>query len=136
MLITSLTVPSGFPRSLHVTSLSARLVWISWSPLPQNEQNGLITGYVVTITNVNANELSTIEVTGHNSTSIDTLPYTSYMVTVAARTSVGVGPPSMGIAIETPEDGMTLSLYLCRMHVCENMIKHCLHAINYKSKIL
>ena len=67
----------------------------------------------MTITNINANELSTIEITGHNSTSIDTLPYTSYMVTVAARTSVGVGPPSMEITIETPEDGMTLSLLLC-----------------------
>ena len=72
----------------------------------------MITGYVVTVTNLNANELSTVEVQGHNSTSIVTLPYTSYMVTVAARTSVGVGPPSMEVVIETPEDGMTLSLYL------------------------
>ena len=103
----SSTVPDGFPRSLHVTSLSARSIQISWSPLPPNERNGLITGYVVTITNVDTNEVSTVEITGRTSTSIATLPYTSYMVSVAARTSVGVGPRSTEIIILTPENGMT-----------------------------
>ena len=107
-ILLSSTAPSGFPRSLHITSLSARLVRVSWSPPPQDERNGLITGYVVTITNIETNDISAIDVTGRTSTSIVTLPYTSYMITVAARTSVGVGPPSTEIVIATPEDGMTI----------------------------
>ena len=67
---------------------------------------------MVTVTNLNTNELSAIQITGRTSTSINTLPYTSYIITVAARTSVGVGPPSVEVVIETPEDGMIVIIPL------------------------
>lgn len=85
--------------------LSSRSVRLTWGlPLPE-KRNGEITGYTITIENVDTGEsfeLSTTERT----LIVDTLrPYMNYQFIVAASTEVGQGPSTLEISILTPEDG-------------------------------
>ena len=72
---------------------------------PSHTHNGVIIGYILTITD---NETETTQT--HNVTSVtmitvqDLHPYYQYVVTVAAYTAVGVGPYSV-IMQRTEQDG-------------------------------
>ena len=85
--------------------LSSRSVRLTWElPLPE-KRNGEITGYTISIENIDTGEsfeLSTTE----TAMSVDTLsPYMNYQFTVAATTEVGQGPSTLEISILAPEDG-------------------------------
>ena len=84
---------------------SSRSVIIVWdSPLPES-QNGLITSYVINVTEVKTGDMFQLFSTANNLT-IDTLsPYTIYICVIAAMTSVGVGPFSANFTLQTLEDG-------------------------------
>ena len=79
---------------------------MTWQPPPSEHQNGIITAYVV---NVYLEDNSTIfQQYTTSSLSVTLLglhPFSTYMVTVAAKTGVGSGPFSSGLRIYTPEDG-------------------------------
>lgn len=79
---------------------------VLWWELPlESQRNGVITGYTLHI----------IELVSHNVIVIDTenttvlvseiKPFKSYMCKVAAYTTVGVGPYSGTVIVQTPEDG-------------------------------
>ncbi len=87
-----------------------RQVQLSWSPLPHELTNGIITGYIVTVLGVESNESYTVD-TVATRYSVTTLPYTSYMFSVSASTDIGTGPPSPEVVIETPEDGKNVQSY-------------------------
>ena len=82
------------------TSLS-----ISWSPPPEQDQNGVITAYNITYVTSGGNVMM-------NSTSSSTLSielaglekFSEYSVSVAASTSIG-GGPSVSIMVTTATDG-------------------------------
>ncbi len=78
---------------------------LTWDPPPYQDQNGVIISYDIDVTVIETGETFVI-------TSNDTLlsvtglrPYRSYICTIAASTSVGLGPYSASITVETPEDG-------------------------------
>lgn len=79
---------------------------MTWQPPPPEHQNGIITAYIV---NVSLEDNETL--VQHYTTSslsvtlVGLLPFSTYMVLVAAETSVGRGPFSSGLRIYTPEDG-------------------------------
>ena len=99
------TAPSGFPQDVSVGSISSRNAELSWNPLLQEERNGVITGYVIVISR-HGTESQSVLTSFNNTIGLDTLnPYTAYTVTVAATTSVGVGPPSTQLRFMTAEDG-------------------------------
>ena len=81
-------------------------VELSWDQPVLNERNGIITGYVLLLTN---------QKTGseiyHNSTTnfifIGMLsPFTAYTVIIAAATEIGAGPYSPQLSFHTDEDGI------------------------------
>ena len=91
-----------------LTATSSRSVLLSWDlPLPE-KRNGDISGYTVTVLNADTEDtflLSTIE----TSLTVQSLtPYKSYQFSVAASTSVGLGPFTSPISVTTPEDGKLL----------------------------
>ena len=78
---------------------------VIWDSLPIDQQNGIITGYIMTLTNLDEGTVS-----NHTSDSEEitlTLAfYTMYTVTVTAQTSVGGGPPSTVVHFSTPTGGV------------------------------
>ena len=90
------------------------LATVMWDSPPIEQQNGIITGYLVTLTNLDEGRVS-----NHTSDSEEitlTLAfYTMYTVTVTAQTSVGSGPPSIVVHFSTPTGGVCVggSSYKC-----------------------
>ena len=91
-------------------NITSESFFLSWSPPPVEDRNGALTGYVIQVTNTTTGE--TFAVTSQeNSTEIGSLkPYTTYICVVAAQTSVGVGPYSTTLMIQTDEDGKSISV--------------------------
>ena len=102
-----LAVPSAPPSvtELEATSRSVSLLWEELSP---EDHNGVITGYTVTISDLDDLSGST-EVSFFteflNITIPDLSPYTTYGLLVTAHTDVGPGPSSDLHTIQTMEEG-------------------------------
>ena len=77
---------------------------INWQPPALQHRNGLITNYIV---NVSVNDLDSAfndqHVVSSTSLTLQTQPYTTYMITVAAATVIGQGPFSTEEIVTTPE---------------------------------
>ena len=97
--------------SIVSTTETAKSLTIRWEELSQDDQNGVILGYRVTVVAVNTNELIAIaNVTERNFTQGGLNEYTNYSVSVAAFTSVGIGNSSVAV-IETREAGNNFDMY-------------------------
>ena len=100
--------PSGFPQDVAVSVVTSQSVELSWGPPPPEERNGIITGYVTTL--VRRDTGSQYQLTSPTTTiTFTTLtPFTSYTVTVAASTAIGLGPQSTQLNFITDEDGISI----------------------------
>ncbi len=101
-----LTVPSGPPRDVSVNAITSSIN-IRWSPPLPVEQNGIIRGYMVIVTDVNQTLRFSLE--NISLTVSDLHPYSAYDVTIATVT-IGVGVPSRDYLIITLEDGKSTLL--------------------------
>ena len=85
--------------------ISSSAVKLSWQPLLSEQQNGRIIQYVVNVTNIETGEGFEL-VSALNKLTLHSLhPHWTYIFTVSAETSVGVGPPSLAMTATTLEDG-------------------------------
>ena len=96
--------PSCAPTDLNMT-LSSRSLQLSWSTPPSSCLNGLLTTFLVQVT-----EIATGKVIQNTSTDdyleVTSLhPYYTYECVVAAATVVGPGPFSVAMSGRTNEDG-------------------------------
>ena len=86
-----------------------------WDTPEVEQQNGIITGYVVNVTVVETGERFQSFSTSITVT-IDALrPLTTYICAIAAQTIAGVGPFSTTVSVRT-EEGGRLTLYAHRYH--------------------
>ena len=93
------------PQNFEAVPESSTSVTMTWTPPAIENQNGIITGYVINITAMNTQETFQLLVT-NNTLYIDTLaPFTTYVCIIAAHTSVGLGPYSTALIVTTHEDG-------------------------------
>ena len=87
--------PSGYPTKFEVTPQSPNTVIMEWGPVPEIDQNGVITSYEVVYSQSSNDHLpqsGTVTAT-ETSTSVGPLqPFIPYNLTVRAFTSVGGGP--------------------------------------------
>ena len=98
-----LLVPNGSPN-ITQTEATTHSVLLRWSPVPPEQQNGIITGYVINV--LEDGQQSRVLVNGDiTEYTLEAAPYTDYVVTVAAVNSAGQGPFSDITEIRTPEDG-------------------------------
>lgn len=104
VMLLSFSVPRGSPQNISATEVSSRSATLSWSPpLPEN-QNGIITNYIINASIVPSRE--TFQLISESTVlEIDTLiPHTTYDILIAASTSVGSGPFSTEFVLHTSED--------------------------------
>jgi len=91
---------------LNSTSIS-----VFWNEPPFLDQNGVITGYQVNVTNINRTNVSTVvNVTNTSHIALDLQEFEAYDIEVAAMTAVGLGPFSDPVRNQTLEDSKCFTL--------------------------
>ena len=97
--------PSAAPQSFtaHFNATSHDSIFLSWDPLPTEDQNGIILGYLINITDISREDTLQFSSDTHNLTIESLRPHTTYTCLVAAYTSVGMGPFSVEISVQTLE---------------------------------
>uniref|UniRef100_A0A8D0CGI7 protein-tyrosine-phosphatase n=1 Tax=Scleropages formosus TaxID=113540 RepID=A0A8D0CGI7_SCLFO len=107
---TSQAKPSAPPQDVKCSSASSTALLVSWRPPPMENQNGALAGYVVRYQLVGTEaHTDPVEEPAVPPTSGQLLlqgleKWTQYHVTVAAFTSVGLGPKSQPLLCRTDED--------------------------------
>ena len=89
---------------------SSDTILLTWDPPLVQNRNGIITGYVINVTALDTGDISQFITSNHNLTLDSLMPFSTYAFIIAARTSVGAGPFSTDITIQTLEDGKRLGL--------------------------
>ena len=109
-------MPTGPPLNFVATADSSTSMVLIWEAPLIYERNGIIISYTVTL--VSGGNSSTFVTSDEMLTLGRLRPFTSYMLTVSASTSVGSGPSTVTITVTTPEDGKTVhNLFTCN-HCC------------------
>ena len=105
-----MSVPSSSPRNFTVTETSSDSVSLTWHPPEADQQNGVITGYVINVTVAMTGETSQLFSSTNELTAESLMPFTTYNFVIAAQTSAGIGPFSTTISVQTDEAGMILKI--------------------------
>ena len=101
------TVPSGTPGELLVSHSLPTSAQLFWTPVPEDKQNDIITGYTVQVEGPEF--MQEISIAGAHAATTSTevsglRPNTSYLFSVSAMTVAGTGPPKRTLSI-TPQGG-------------------------------
>lgn len=81
---------------------------ITWTSPPPDEQNGVITGYIINVTHADTLVVVQYHTVVTSIILMDLDPYTTYVCVVAAETSAGIGPFSHLFFVQTKEAGKTI----------------------------
>ena len=97
----SLTVPDGTPLSFLMTVFNSTILELSWQPIPDTQQNGIITNYTI---GCNTTEFEPIQVSVDDQLEMTNgvydeviyglTPGTTYECYVFANSTEGAGPPA------------------------------------------
>lgn len=96
---------------------------ISWAPPQSDRQNGIVLHYLVTVTSALDTIMRNVSSSQHSVVISGLKPYTLHNCTLQAET-IGLGPPSLIVQVQTPEDGMeSLFTYIgCVKHyICKQL---------------
>ena len=98
-------VPTGEPLEVEATSLSSTHLELRWLPPALADQNGVITAYHISITELNTGTVFIFTVSGATLffSSSTFHPYYEYSCSISAVT-IGAGPAAH-IEVTTREDG-------------------------------
>ena len=87
--------------------LSSTSFILNWEQPLQEERSGDIVGYTINVTNLNTELIQQFLVGLISNYTVSNLkPFTIYVSTISARTSIGLGPYSALVYVTTLEDGM------------------------------
>ena len=94
--------PSDSPGELNVRYKLPTTVELSWTPVPMEKRNGVITGYVVGVVGPDSSweiqaDTTSVEIPGLR-------PFSTYNFNVSAMTIAGNGPAA-NISFTSPEGG-------------------------------
>lgn len=116
MHLTVHIVPSGIPTNLTGDATSHESIFLSWDPPLFEEQNGVITGYTINVTNLRREETMQFSVMDSRNLSVGSLlPHTTYACVVAAHTINGTGPFSQQFLVRTLETSKCCLLQKVRL---------------------
>lgn len=108
-------VPGAPPANITAFATSPTTIKVSWSPPPQDRSNGRIVYYKLFFVEEGRSD-SEADAVKLNTTEfvLDELKrWTEYKIWVLAGTSVGDGPKSYPITVQTHEDGMYILELIC-----------------------
>ena len=110
-----LSIPHAVPSSsplLDELNATSRSLSLSWRTLPPEDLNGLITGYTVTIADLDdlSHNVESYFTESRNYSFSGLTPYTTYGLTLSAHTQVGSGPTSSLHTVQTEEEGQSNTL--------------------------
>ena len=91
--------------------MSSRSITFTWDPPLFEDQNGVITGYIINVTEIEMEESFELFSDSESLTADFVRPFSSYLFKIAGQTAIGTGTFSDPITIMTLEDGRN-SLYL------------------------
>ena len=110
------TAPSAAPLNVTVTTVNPSSLEVSWQPPPVQDQNGVITGYMLQYTRVGTSDTMSVTVTSGTTRTISRLvAFVEYSVEVAAMTVNGTGPFSNATVQVSGQDSKLVTL-LTSMH--------------------
>lgn len=99
------SAPSVPPSNLTVHDRSSTSILVTWEPVPECCQSGIIKGYHVTMTDSsNASVTITKNVTDLNARFVNLKKFHLYQISVNAFTSKGTGP-KVSTTVSTDQDG-------------------------------
>ena len=110
--------PSDYPQNVAVFTVSSTEIRVTWEPVPEINQNGIITQYEVRYTPLTTfggliSENSTlVDVSVTEITLTGLQEFVEYSISVRAYTSIGPGPFSPGEVEQTAEAGMKIFIML------------------------
>ena len=93
-----------------MTVLSSEEALIGWRDPDIEDQNGIITGYAISVTLVSTGQSFQMTSTVNRLFLSNLLPFTTYICRVAAMTNVGVGPFSTATSFLTRETGTYIAM--------------------------
>ena len=110
----SFLVPSAPPDNVQALTRSSTAILVTWDPVPEIDQNGIIIQYQVEFNQSTFSEIPTSNLTTINGSvlmvELEGLEaFIEYSVRVRACTSVFPGPFSVAVVNRTLEDGETSS---------------------------
>lgn len=106
--------PEASPQEFASANISSRSAVLMWEPPPPENQNGNITHYVInaSVVAVDSPEMFQRFSDSTTLTVNDLIPFTTYLLIVAASTSVGIGPFTPILTVQTPEDGELIHVHI------------------------
>lgn len=105
------TAPSGPPQNIQLETNSSRSINVHWEPPLADQQNGVIIGYTVNVTEIGGQLLS-FDTTEETFNINGLTPHTLYEIVISARTSSGAGPFSPIITVQTHQEGEYIAVLL------------------------
>ena len=110
------TAPTASPQTVSGGSISSTSISLSWLPPASGLQNGIIRRYEIKLVESETGNIFNYNTTETSLTISSLHPYYYYHCSVAAYT-VGLGPFTDPVIIQTPEDGMVGCLLHVAMHL-------------------
>ena len=102
-MVSTISVPTMAPRNPSSVTRSSRAIYCTWTPPPQDHQNGVIVEYRVNVTELITGR-SFVRVTSNVFLEISSLHPDYEYRWIATAVTVGVGPYATAVTIRTPED--------------------------------
>ena len=106
------TAPDSPPSNFVAVALSSRSIRLTWGAPPAEYQNGVITGYVVNVTELGTEEVTVVSTESLNLTLYSLRPFARYIFLVTAQTVAGSGPATHLLSVTTPEEGINCSTFI------------------------
>lgn len=96
--------PNTSPLNFEGNATSSRSISLTWEPPLFEDQNGIITSYIINVVLNETAEESQLLTTEPGLFLGSLRPFGTYSFVIAAQTIAGIGPFSTVLTIATPED--------------------------------
>ena len=110
-----LTVPLAPPMVDSYYAVDSSTIFLSWSPPPIDQQNGIIRHYAISLTERETGSILNYTATNTNTTLSRLHPHYHYQIEISAVT-ISEGPSSIPVTVQLPEDGMAGFFTLCNQY--------------------
>lgn len=99
--------PNLPPHSIQSFAVNSTSIQLMWEPPPLSGQNGIIQYYIINVTEQATMRQFSVESITNYFTLVDLHPHYLHIISVSAVT-IGQGPFSDSISVQTLEDGMSI----------------------------